>query len=69
MQDKVSFLSFQKDNLNVVYSGNLGLTHDIDVLFKGIELLQYRNDISFAIIGGGARQDLIQTKSKLLNKK
>jgi glycosyltransferase involved in cell wall biosynthesis len=57
---------FDLNNLSVIYSGNLGLTHDVNTIFKGIELLQGRKDISFTIIGGGARQEAAISQSKLL---
>ena len=40
-------------NLNVMYSGNLGLTHDIHTVFAGIKMLEKNDGISFFIIGGG----------------
>ena len=57
---------FNNDNLNVVYSGNLGLTHDVDTIFRGIKLLQDQYDISFAVIGGGARKKEAIKQSNLL---
>lgn len=45
----------------VVYSGNLGFTHDVDVLVD--VAVHVRNpDIHFLIIGDGAKKDLIKNK-------
>ena len=57
---------FDLNNLTVIYSGNLGLTHDVKTLFEGIKLLKDQNDISFAIIGGGARKEEAIKQSNLL---
>lgn len=57
---------FDLINLTVIYSGNLGLTHDVTTLFEGMRFLQEQKDISFAIIGGGARQKEVVAQSKLL---
>ncbi len=58
---------FVLNNLTVMYSGNLGLTHDVYTLFEGMRLLQNQNDISFAIIGGGARREEAMNQANLLN--
>jgi len=58
---------FDLNNLTVIYSGNLGLTHDVDTLFEGIKLLKDQNSISFAIIGGGACKEEAINQSNLLN--
>ena len=39
--------------LVVMYSGNLGLAHDIDTLRGAIEKLRGRDDIRFVFVGGG----------------
>jgi putative colanic acid biosynthesis glycosyltransferase WcaI len=39
--------------LVVMYSGNLGLAHDIDTLRGAIEKLKTRDDIRFVFVGGG----------------
>lgn len=50
----------------VLYSGNIGLSSDVDVLIevaKGIE----RDDIVFLIIGEGAKKELVKNKIKEQN--
>jgi len=39
----------------VLYSGNLGISHDIDGLLEAARLLRARNDIHFLIIGAGEK--------------
>lgn len=53
----------QLDKLTVLYSGNLGLTHDISGLYTAIEELQPQRDICFVFIGGGARRGELETLS------
>ena len=55
---------FDKDKIIVIYSGNLGLTHDVDTIFSGIEKMVMYDKISFTIIGGGARKDEVILNSK-----
>ncbi len=42
-----------EDKLVVMYSGNLGLAHDIDTLRGAIVKLKDRDDIRFVFVGGG----------------
>jgi glycosyltransferase involved in cell wall biosynthesis len=48
---------FKKNDLNIVYAGNLGLTHDVKTLFDGIKLLQNEKGITFTIVGGGVHKE------------
>lgn len=42
--------------LQIVYSGNLGLAHDVGTIISGIRMLKDDNRFSFTFIGGGARR-------------
>jgi glycosyltransferase involved in cell wall biosynthesis len=50
------------DKFVVQYSGNIGLTHDIDVLFDIAQILRNHAPIVFQIIGRGYRSIGIQNK-------
>ena len=65
--DKNWFLkkNFDKNKINVIYSGNLGLTHSTSLIFNGIKKIK-NNNISFTIIGGGASREKIINQSKKL---
>jgi len=52
------------DKLVVLYSGNLGLTHDIESIVYTAELLKSNNDIQFVIIGDGAKKAKIEAYVK-----
>lgn len=43
----------------VLYSGNIGWSHDVDVLIEVANLLRNRTDIVFLIIGDGKKKDTI----------
>ncbi len=47
--------------LVVMYSGNLGLAHDIDTLRGAMEKLRGRDDIRFVFVGGGKLMTQLQT--------
>ncbi len=47
--------------LVVMYSGNLGLAHDIDTLRGAMEKLKTREDIRFVFVGGGKLMTQLQT--------
>lgn len=49
----------QIKNLTILYSGNIGITHNINGLFEAARSLQYIERISFLIIGGGAQRKRI----------
>jgi glycosyltransferase involved in cell wall biosynthesis len=51
----------QNTKLTVLYSGNLGSTHDFDTLLEAIRELRSRTDISFVIIGEGIKRKLIES--------
>jgi colanic acid biosynthesis glycosyl transferase WcaI len=60
----------QVDKLTVLYSGKMGLTHDLDTLLQVARRWQDRADVGFLLIGGGAKyQDLEQAivKDNLTN--
>jgi len=46
----------QVGKLTVLYSGNLGLTHDVSGLFGAVDLLRDEPGIDFVFIGGGSRR-------------
>lgn len=49
------------DNKFIVqYSGNIGLTHNVEVMIEMAELLKHREDILFQIIGKGARKEILE---------
>lgn len=56
-KEKNLFLKEQKikDKFIVQYSGNIGVTHNVEVLLDVAELLNDREDILFQIIGRGNR--------------
>lgn len=45
----------QTDCITVLYSGNMGISHDIDSMLKAAKLLQDRQDIKFLFIGEGEK--------------
>lgn len=57
---------FNLNHISVIYSGNLGLTHDAKTIFKGAKLMENQKNISFLMIGGGARKKEIINQSKVL---
>lgn len=64
--DKDENLFLKKLNLQekfiVLYSGNMGMTHDIDLLVDVAHVLKTREDIHFIFIGEGAKKTLIENK-------
>ena len=44
-----------KDKFIIQYSGNIGITHNVEVLLDVAELLKHKEDILFQIIGRGNR--------------
>ena len=58
----------QLGKLTVLYSGNLGLTHDLSALFRVAETLQSNDAVCFLFIDGGARRaELEAVASRLRN--
>lgn len=55
------------DNKFIIqYSGNIGITHNVEVLVEIAELMKTDEDLLFLIIGRGKRVDVIK---KMINKK
>lgn len=50
----------QVGKLTVMYSGNLGNTHDIETILAAAQALKDRNSIHFMIIGEGAKKNLVE---------
>ncbi len=48
------------DKFVVMYSGNLGLAHDIDTFGQAMIGLESRDDIRFVFVGGGKRMSLMR---------
>lgn len=44
----------------ILYSGNMGLTHDLESLVDAAELLRSRSNLAFVFIGDGAKKTLLQ---------
>ena len=57
------------NKLVVMYSGNLGITHNIDSIVSAAEYLTHEKDIQFVIIGDGARRAGIEAMIKEKNLK
>ncbi|MDC0266317.1 glycosyltransferase family 4 protein, partial [bacterium] len=51
-----------QDRKIVLYSGNLGNTHNLDGLLKAAQQLKDRRDIGFLIIGSGALWDKLEAE-------
>ena len=49
-----------QDKTVVMYSGNLGLAHDIDTLRGAMERLKTRDDLRFVFVGGGKLMTKLQ---------
>lgn len=47
----------QVGKLTVLYSGNIGLTHDIETMFAAARRLEDRQDIGFTVVGAGPRYE------------
>lgn len=61
-KDKNPFVATHelKGKFVVQYSGNIGLTHKVEIVVQLAELLQDNNDIIFQIIGRGPRVPVLQ---------
>jgi glycosyltransferase involved in cell wall biosynthesis len=58
----------QIGKLTVQYSGNLGLTHDLDTMIRAAERLQAYADVHFMIIGSGSGwNDVARSAEQLTN--
>ena len=51
----------------IQYSGNIGLTHNVEILVDIAELLQNERNILFQIIGRGPRKDVLERVVKTAN--
>ena len=51
----------------VQYSGNIGFTHNVDVVIEIASILDNSNDILFQIIGRGVKKDSLENKVKERN--
>jgi glycosyltransferase involved in cell wall biosynthesis len=45
-----------EDKFVVLYSGNMGLSHDFDDILEVARELEHRQDIAFVFVGGGTRE-------------
>ena len=50
----------QVDYFTVLYSGNIGASHDIETILEAAELLLHERDIKFVFIGDGQKRKLIE---------
>ncbi len=55
------------DSFNVVYSGNLGIAHDLETMVRGIEQTRDDQSIKWIFIGGGKRFDQLKSLAKEQN--
>jgi glycosyltransferase involved in cell wall biosynthesis len=46
-----------EDRFVIMYSGNMGLAHDLDTLLNAAELLRDRSELEWIFIGDGAHRD------------
>lgn len=54
----------QVGKLTVMYSGNMGLGHDIETMLEAARQLRHRDDIHFMFIGAGPKWNLIDKALK-----
>jgi colanic acid biosynthesis glycosyl transferase WcaI len=55
------------ESFNVVYSGNLGLAHDLETMLAAIELTRSDANLRWLFIGGGKRFDELRRRQALAN--
>lgn len=48
----------------IMYSGNFGETHDVELLLKAASLLRARDDLHFVLIGAGAKWESIRSSAQ-----
>jgi colanic acid biosynthesis glycosyl transferase WcaI len=53
----------QTEKITVLYSGNMGVTHDMKSIVEAARSLTYRDDIHFMLIGGGAQFEWVRSSS------
>ncbi len=51
------------DTFNIVYSGNLGMAHDVETIAAAIELMKGDSGTRFLFIGGGKRFDELKERA------
>jgi colanic acid biosynthesis glycosyl transferase WcaI len=54
----------QVDKLTVMYSGNMGIGHDLGSMLSTAERMQSQPDVSFMFIGGGPRASSVREQIK-----
>lgn len=57
------------NKFNVVYTGSVGIANDLSVLVDAANVLKYKDEIHFTIIGNGAMKQGLIDKAKNLNLK
>jgi glycosyltransferase involved in cell wall biosynthesis len=50
------------DRFVLMHSGNVGLSQNLDVLVAAADLLKYRERLTIAIVGGGARRQALEAE-------
>lgn len=50
----------QENKITVLYSGNLGLTHDLETMLESAKKLQDITTVHFLIIGDGSKRSLVE---------
>jgi glycosyltransferase involved in cell wall biosynthesis len=51
------------ETFNIVYSGNLGVAHDLDTMTAAIEAMRHDPDIRWVFIGGGNRFEVLKHRA------
>lgn len=49
-----------KNKKILLYSGNMGRTHNIEVILQAAQDLGYRDDVAFVFIGGGHKRKIVE---------
>ena len=60
----------QEDKITILYSGNMGISHDIDSILQAAKILKNQTNIAFLLIGGGEKwkeADDFQKENNLKN--
>jgi glycosyltransferase involved in cell wall biosynthesis len=55
-----------EDTFNIVYSGNLGMAHDVDTLAAAMDMLRDDPAVRWLFIGGGARYEDLRARAQHL---
>ncbi len=58
---------FNKENFNILYSGNIGSKQDWDFFLKIIEQFKTEHNIKFSVVGDGAMLKNLKEKTKGIN--